>query len=214
MKLMVKQDESTGFDETNRPTKYFSDQFDDETVQYVFRKHPIVMRKGIILWAIGMLVGPLYVLFRVYTTDPNSPNYPTPNLFFLAMGVSVVLSLLLLAPSYISWYFSVFIVTDQRFIQITQKGLFHRAVADVGLEHIQSVNYEVAGLQATMLGFGTMKVQTYIGDIVIHELHHPAKIQKRIIGILRDEEITNMQHAVQMAEREKRLIDEEDQTSN
>jgi uncharacterized membrane protein YdbT with pleckstrin-like domain len=131
-------------------------------------------------------------------------------MFFMAMIASFILSLILLAPSYISWYFSVFIVTDQRFITITQKGLFHRSVADVGLEHIQSVNYEVAGLQPTLLGFGTMKIQTYIGDVIIHELHHPAHIQKRIIGILRDQEVASMQHAVQVSDRSKQPIHEED----
>ena len=192
--------------------KYFADQFDDEEVLYVFRKHPIVMRKGIIWWAVGMLAGPLYVLALtlIYREDPS--KYPTTNEFFLYMLASVVLSFILLAPSYISWYFSVFIVTNQRFMQITQKGLFHRSVADVGLEHIQSVNYEVAGLQATMLGFGTMKVQTYIGDIQIHDLHHPSKIQKRIIGILREEEIVNMQHAVHSDNQSanQSIINEED----
>ena len=34
-----------------------------------------------------------------------------------------VLAAIVFAPSYLpSWYFSIFIVTDQRFIQITQKG--------------------------------------------------------------------------------------------
>ena len=167
------------------------------------------MRKGIVLWAVGMLLGPLYVLARVYTTDPSSANFPTMTTFTLALVGSVILSIVLFSASYISWYFSVFIVTNQRFIQITQKGLFHRSVADVGLEHIQSVNYEVAGLQATLLGFGTMRVQTYIGDMMIHELHHPAKIQKRMISILREQEIVNLQHAVH-AERNDQIINEED----
>jgi hypothetical protein len=80
-------------------------------------------------------------------------------------------------------------VTDQRFIQIAQKGFFHRSVADLGLSQIQSVNYEVAGLQETLLGFGTIKMQTYVGDLVIHDVHKPAKIQKQILSILRDKGI-------------------------
>jgi hypothetical protein len=78
-------------------------------------------------------------------------------------------------------------MTDQRFIQITQKGLFHRAVADLGLQQIQSVNYEVSGLQETLLGFGTIHMQTYVGDLIIHDLHHPEKIQKQLLSVLRKE---------------------------
>jgi hypothetical protein len=38
-------------------------------------------------------------------------------------------------------------------------------------------------------GFGTIKMQTYVGDLVIHDVHHPARVQKRLLGILRDEGI-------------------------
>jgi hypothetical protein len=29
-------------------------------------------------------------------------------------------------------------------------------------------------------------MQTFVGDLVIHDLHHPGKIQKKILEILRD----------------------------
>lgn len=166
-------------DQTQK-VKYFEDQLDDEEVLYVFRKHPIVMRKGIILFSFGPLIGVL-------------PAAIWPDLgfgwFFGGMGLGLLLGLLLFTPSWIAWHYSVFIVTDQRFIQITQKGLFHRSVVDVGLPQIQMVNYEVAGLQETLLGFGTIMMQTYMGELLIHDVHHPAHIQKRMLKILRDKGI-------------------------
>jgi hypothetical protein len=48
------------------------------------------------------------------------------------------------------------------------------------------VNYELAGLQETFLGYGTITMQTFFGDLVIHDLHHPGKIQKKLLEILRD----------------------------
>lgn len=170
-------------DAPDRPVKYFADQFDDEEVLYVFRKHPIVMRKGLIIGLSAWLVGPVYTLALTYL-QPN--NYPSVAFFFGSLLASIMLGVLLLVPSWISWYFSVFIVTDQRLIQITQKGMFRRSVVDMGLGQIQMVNYEVAGLQETLLGFGTITMQTFVGDLVIHDLHHPAKIQKKILEILRD----------------------------
>jgi uncharacterized membrane protein YdbT with pleckstrin-like domain len=166
--------------EEQKPEKYFDDQFDDEEVLLVFRKHPVVMRKGLVFGLLGPLIGVLPTAF-----DPNLGF----GVFFGGFIAGCVLGLLIFAPSWIGWHFSVFIVTDQRFIQITQKGLFHRAVADLGLAQIQSVNYEVSGLQETLLGFGTIKMQTYVGDLTIHDVHHPSKTQKYILGILRDEGI-------------------------
>lgn len=175
------------------PTKYFDDQFDDEEVLYVFRKHPIVMRKGLVIGLVAWLLGPLYTLALTYV-NPTSP--PNMNFFILSLIASIIIGCVLFTPSWIGWHFSVFIMTDQRFIQITQKGLFHRAVADITLNQIQSVNYEVAGLQETLLGFGTIKMQTYVGDLTIREVSHPAKIQKRLLGILRQEGITTNTYPV------------------
>lgn len=161
-----------------KPLKYFEDQFDDEEVLFVFRKHPIVMRKGLVFGMLGPLIGIL-------------PAAIKPELgfgfFFGGLAAGCILGLLIFFPSWIGWHFSVFIMTDQRFIQITQKGLFHRAVADLPLPQIQSINYAVSGLEQTLLGFGTITMQTYVGDLTIHHVHHPGRIQKRLANILRDE---------------------------
>ena len=177
---MAKTEKPT--DAKDAPTKYFEDQFDDETVLYVFRKHPIAMRKGLIIGLVFWLVGPIYTLVLSYIPG----HFPTMNFFFASLGLSIALGLLILLPYWISWYFSLFIVTDQRFIQITQKGLFHRAVIDMPLNQIQMVNYEIGGFNQTLLGFGTIMMQTFMGDLVIHEIHRPAETQKRIAKILRE----------------------------
>jgi membrane protein YdbS with pleckstrin-like domain len=164
--------------------KYFVDQMDDENVLLVFRKHPVVMRKGLVISMILLLIGPVYTLSLTYI-HPN--NFPSVTFLFTSLAISAVISGIVFFPFWIGWFYSVFIVTDQRLIQITQKGLFHRAVVDIGLSQIQMVNYEIAGLQETLLGFGTIMMQTYLGDLIIHDVHHPAKIQKRLLGILRDQ---------------------------
>lgn len=160
----------------NKPEKYFEDQFDDEEVIFIFRKHPIVMRKGLVLGLLGPLLGVIPAAVR-------------PELgfgwFFGGMGLGLLLGLILFFPSWIAWYYSIFIVTDQRLIQITQKGLFHKSVVDLGLDKIQSINYEVNGFQETVLGFGTILVQTYMGDLVVHDVHHPARINKKLNEILK-----------------------------
>jgi hypothetical protein len=168
------------------PRKYFPDQFDDEEVLFVFRKHPIVMRKGLVIASFGMLVGPVSTTLLVKFRPDNPPDM---TFFFLSLIGSFFLSALLFFPSWMSWHFSVFVITNQRFIQITQKGFFHRSVVDLGLNQIQMVNYQISGLQETLLGFGTIMVQTYVGDLVIHEVHHPARIQKKILKILREQHI-------------------------
>ncbi|HEX8762815.1 MAG TPA: PH domain-containing protein [Candidatus Saccharimonadales bacterium] len=159
--------------------KAFADQFDDEEVLFVFRKHPVVMRKGLISGLLCVLLGSLVVFWQA-----------TYMAFLLGVLGGLVLGAIIMLPSWVTWYFSVFIVTDKRLIQVTQKGFFHKSVIDMGLNQIQMVNYQVAGLQETLLGFGTIMMQTFVGDLVIHEIPHPAKIQKKLLEILREQGVS------------------------
>lgn len=145
---------------------------------FVFRKHPITMRKGLIFGLLALLLGTVPSLIK--------PEY---SYLFGGLVAGLIIGLLVFIPSYISWYFSVYVVTDQRLLQISQKGLWTRSVVDIGLNQIQMVNYEIAGFNQTILGFGTIMMQTFVGDLVIHEVHHPEKIQQKILKVLRDEGI-------------------------
>jgi uncharacterized membrane protein YdbT with pleckstrin-like domain len=158
--------------------KAFPDQFDDEEVLLVFRKHPVVMRKKLILSMVGLVLPLLPVTVR-----------PELGMGWLVGGfiAGIVLMILIILPGWIAWYYSIFIVTNQRLLQITQKGLFHKSVVDLGLDKIQSINYQVSGLQQTMLRFGTIVIQTYMGDLVIHNVHHPTAINKKLNEILREQ---------------------------
>ena len=181
----------------NNPHKYFADQYDDEEVLMVFNKHPVVMRKGLIFGMLGIAFGTI-------------PSFIWPTMTALGLGLlgGFVLGAIIFFPSWVAWHFSVFIITDQRFIQITQKGLFKRSVVDLALNQIQMVNYQINGFQETLLGFGTIMIQTYVGDLTIHDVHHPAKIQKELLLILRERGIATagLPKAKQTTESE----DEED----
>ena len=183
-----------------KPEKYFEDQFDDENVLFVFRKHPIVMRKGLVIGSVCPLLGVL-------------PAAIKPSLgfgwFFGGLIVGLIMWVVVMFPSWISWYYSVYIVTDQRIIQITRKGLFHHTVVDLTLNQIQMVNYQIAGLQETMLGYGTIMMQTYVGDLVIHEVHHPAKIQKEILNVLRKQGVVAKNLPMNKEENEEETEPEE-----
>ena len=166
----------------------FEGQIPGEDVVLLFRKHPVVMRKGLIIASVGLLVGPL--LTTLLTTDFGIKLFhltepPTMGFFFGSLFGSMLLSAVLFFPSWMSWYFSIYLLTTQRFVQIKQNGFFHKNVVDIGLDNISMVNYEVSGIQETLLGFGTIVMQTYVGELVMHEVHHPAKLQVEISSELR-----------------------------
>jgi hypothetical protein len=171
-----------GSDKPDKKRKSFKEQFEEEETLLVFRKHPIIMRKGLILASFAMLVGPLYTLILIYTDKSNPPSL---GFFFGSMFGSFILAMVLMFPWWVRWYFSVYIMTNKRFIQQT-RSLLQVNVVDIGLDQIQMINYQIAGLEETVLRFGTIVVQTYVGDLVIKQVHHPEKVQNKMVHILRD----------------------------
>jgi len=164
-------------------TIMFDGQHDDEEVIFVFRRHPVVMRKGLLAILIGMLIGMIPM-----TIWPPLELTLQP---FLSLIIGVLIGCVVLFHQWIGWFYTVFIVSDQRFIQIQQNGLFSRAVNDISLEKIMSVNFSIEGVEETMLGFGTIIVQTFVGDMTLKKIHHPAKVQERIVKIMKELGIEN-----------------------
>jgi len=158
----------------------FEGQHDDEEVLFYFRQHPVVLRRSLLVWLGVTLVGMLLATAVIEFT----PERIRLALLLAAGGFVIGLSWLLYKG--VVWYFSMYIVTNQRIIQDQKQGLFKRQVIEIDLEKIQSVNYEIPGIQAAMFKFGTIVVQTFVGDLVIDFVHKPAEIHNQLTTILRD----------------------------
>ncbi len=147
----------------------FDGQRDDETVLFIFRRHIIAMRKGFYGLAIPFVIGSIPFLVVSDRLE----------LLWLAGG-GFVLGLLIFFYHWIGWYYSVFIVTNQRIQQTSQKGLFGKSVIDLGLSKIQNISYNVPGFTGEVLGFGTIVIQTYVGDMIIDKAEHPDRIYNKL----------------------------------
>jgi len=88
--------------------------------------------------------------------------------------------LLLFFYHFLMWYYTVYIVTDQRLRQVTQHGFFGKDVVELGLSKIQTISYNVPGLSGEIFGFGTIVIQTYVGDLVINKVEHPENIYNKL----------------------------------
>lgn len=162
----------------------FAGQFDGEEVLLVFRRHPVVMRKGFIWLGVGMLIGALAGMFTTRDVLTMSDFFIK---FFTPVGIGLLFGLVAFFYYWIGWFYSVCIVTDQRFVNIKQTGIFkQRSVNDINLPRILSVNYEIHGFFETVLGFGTIIIQTLVGDFVIKNVPKPATTQARVVTAIKE----------------------------
>lgn len=153
----------------NKHIAEFEGQRPNEKLLFVFRRHIIAVRKGFYLLLIPVLVGAVPPLIW-------QDNLDLYYIFFACFG----LGLLLFLYHYILWYFTIYIVSDERIRQITQKGFFGKDVIELPLSKIQNISYNVPGFSGEIFKFGTIVIQTIVGDLVIHNVEHPEKVYNKL----------------------------------
>ena len=152
----------------------FDGQREGEKVKFVFRRHFLTARKGLLWMLVCLAIGTLPLF--MWKGDRR---------MFWVFLVFVVVGLIGLFYSIILWYFSIYIVSDQRIRQITQKGFFKKSVVDLGLDRIQSISYGVPGILGGVFGFGTILIQTAVGDLVISMVPRPEKVYNKLQNLIK-----------------------------
>ena len=156
-----------------KPSLDFDGQRPGEQVLFVFRRHIIAMRKGFYLLLIPLAL----------TSIPPLIWQDTLELFLLPVG-GLTLGLLLFFYHWVMWYFTVYIVTNQRLRQVTQRGFFGKDVVELRLSKIQNISYNIPGFSGEVFGFGTMVIQTFVGDLVIRYVEHPEKTYNKLQDVI------------------------------
>lgn len=147
----------------------FEGQREGEKLLFVFRRHIIAMRKGFYLLAIPFTLSSLPVFI-----------WPTVLEVYWSPVIGLAIGLLLFTYHFLMWYYTVYIVTSERLRQVTQHGFFGKDVVELGLSKVQNISYNVPGFTGEAFGFGTIIIQTYVGDLVIHKVEHPEKIYNQL----------------------------------
>ena len=101
-------------------------------------------------------------------------------ILFVLPVIGLAIGLMFFAYHFIMWYFTVYIVTDQRIRQVTQRGFFGKDVVELRLSKIQNISYNIPGLSGELFGFGTIVIQTLVGDLVINRVEHPDQIYNKL----------------------------------
>jgi len=153
----------------------FDGQREGEEVQFVFRRHFLTAKSGVIFLILMIMIGVGLTLL-----------WPNNMMIFETFLALILVGVLGFLYSYMLWYFSIYIVTNQRIRQISQRGLFKKSVVDLGLDKIQSISYGVSGIRAGLMGYGTIVIQTAVGDLVISMVKNSEKIYNDLQNLINE----------------------------
>lgn len=153
----------------------FDGQREGEEVQFLFRRHFLTAKSGVIFLILMIMIGVGLTLL-----------WPNNMMIFETFLALILVGVLGFLYSYMLWYFSIYIVTNQRIRQISQRGLFKKSVVDLGLDKIQSISYGVSGIRAGLMGYGTIVIQTAVGDLVISMVKNSEKIYNDLQNLINE----------------------------
>lgn len=161
----------------------FDSQQEDEEVLLLLRKHPITQLPKI-LFLVGMLLFPL--LFPYATFYDQLPlRFQTAILLFWYL-----LTLAFTLESFLSWFFNVYIVTDERIIDVDFLSLIYKNISSAKIDHIEDVTATTGGALRSIFNFGTIKIQTAaaVAEFEFEDVPQPQKVSQFLNEMMLEEE--------------------------
>ena len=158
----------------------FETQEEEETVVLFLRQHIIVNFFWVVI-AIVMIFAPTVVIpfflrfLRLPVTIP--PGYfVIGTLFWYVMTFGFILG------NFLRWFFNIYIVTNQRVVDVDFIHLLYKEFSEARLNKIQDLTYKSGGLFAAFFNFGDVQIQT-AGELPNFEftaVPHPERVVETI----------------------------------
>lgn len=167
---------------------YLPSQLPDEKVVMVMRRDLFIMFKRVasFLLLFGLFFGFGLLLFSVFPDMFSAEYLP---LLFLAGSAYLLFVWLFFFFSFVDYYLDVWIITNERIINIEQQGFFSRTVSEQRLFRVQDVTSEVVGFFPTILKYGYVYVQTAAEQqrFAFEEIPNPNEVRDLIIKLAESE---------------------------
>lgn len=131
----------------------FETQEQEEKIILLLRKHWITNVNWILI-AMLMILAPL-----ILKVVPLIAFMPARFQFIIIVSWYLVI-LAVLFEKFLSWFFNVYIVTDERIIDVDFISLNYRRISDAQIDKIQDVTYRTGGLFKSFFNYGDVYIQT------------------------------------------------------
>ncbi|MDD5438471.1 MAG: PH domain-containing protein [Patescibacteria group bacterium] len=173
----------------------------DEKIIGLYRRHPITILGLIIVFCIFIIL-PLaaYLSLKIFG-QTYFQNQQLMALFVMGGGLFFLFVVMFLYQHFIDYWLDMWIVTDQRIINIEQNGLFSRTTSELRLYRVQDVTAKVDGFVRSMLDFGMVYVQT-AGEkeyFTFEDVSHPNQISKKILELAELDRKEHLEEAMEAA---------------
>jgi len=169
----------------------FSSQQKNEQILLLLRRHPITQIGWIVIAAV-MLAAPLIFGFIPFF-DFLIPKYQVAGVigwYLLTLGF--------ILQSFLTWFFNVNIITDERIIDVDFYNLLHRDVSAAKIDNIEDVTEVTGGTLQSIFDFGSVVIQTAGTQqkLEFEDIPQPAKVTRLLNELILEEEKEKLENRV------------------
>lgn len=167
---------------THKNIPHFQGQRKGEKIIVFTRRHWIFMF-GSFLFVFFMVLAYFIALGVIFGSTELQFSGPLRLVIITVSGIVLLLAWLFLYIRFIDYYLDVWILTDERIVQIKQSSLFNRQTAGFDLATVQDVAAKQQGMLGTFLNYGTIFVQT-AATTELFEFRYipkPFKLKKQVL---------------------------------
>ncbi|MBI2099536.1 PH domain-containing protein [Candidatus Uhrbacteria bacterium] len=160
-----------------------------ERIVYLLRRHPLILLRSVFVFIVLAAV-PILAFFFFSSSLPLYLSQPVLRVIII-LGTSIyLLSVwLFIFSAFLDYYLDLWIVTNDRIMNIEQHGLFGRTISELDLTKIQDVTSEIKGIVATLFNYGEVHIQTAGEEkrFVFEQVPNPHEIRKGILDLMEED---------------------------
>lgn len=161
----------------------FETQEPEESVILFLRQH-LIVNLGWVLIALLLLFAPVLVFPRLLDVINES--------FLVPRGYVLIGTLLwylgtfgFILAKFLGWFFNIYIVTNERVIDIDFFYLLYKRFSQAELNKIQDISYDSGGVFATFFNYGNVTIETAgeAPNLEFDKVPFPEKVVETIRGL-------------------------------
>ena len=160
----------------------FENREKEEKIILLLRRHQITNLSWIVVGVL-MFLAPV-----ILTVFPLLSFLPARFQFVAVLGWYMV-SFAFVLEKFVVWYYDIFIITNERVLDIDFYNLIYKEVTDASLDKIQDVTYSVGGVGRAIFNYGDVLIQTAaeLENLRFQAVPWPDKIAKILQDIRMEE---------------------------
>lgn len=174
LKLLLGESKSEGlfsYYATFPPRTRFETQEEGEEVVLFLRQHLVVTVPWLLMVLTALVITPVFEYFPPYASLPATYQLVITLMWYLfVVGYGFARMM--------SWFFNIYILTDERVVDVDFTNILYRKISSAKIEEIQDVNVVSSGAFETFFNYGSVSIQTAaeVPEFEFAKVPHPDKV--------------------------------------